>query len=240
MFRFHFPPQRTAASLESRISGIPASETRIRVHVTHAAASSSLSLLSLQLRVTSQAQTTSSRFARRLVPVCARFLLFGATRVPAYRRYSLPLPFRLSHFTNRVLPRLLRLSFSLLSTSPPIPDTYRKRRRITIDLASENQIFIRLDDFGSNRSVTQRNATVRFETALRFVSFRSPFRISLLFRLFFNPFSFSFFSFLPSFVHFLPPSFPLTVPVPRNFLHSPTTMPPVNSLFLRRSTIEII
>lgn len=207
--------------------------------MTHAAASSSLSLLSLQLRVTSQAQTTSSRFARRLVPVCARFLLFGATRVPAYRRYSLPLPFRLSHFTNRVLPRLLRLSFSLLSTSPPIPDTYRKRRPITIDLASENQIFIRLDDFGSNRSITQRNATIRFEATLRFVSFRFVPRFASLFFSAFSLIRFRFPSSL-SFVHFLPPSFPLTVPVPRNFLHSPTTMPPVNSLFLRRSTIEII
>lgn len=149
--------------------------------MTHAAASSSLSLLSLQLRVTSQAQTTSSRFARRLVPVRARFLLFGATRVPAYRRCPLPLPFSLSPFTNRVSPRLLRLSFSLLSTGPPIPPRrcIGNANESRSNLAFENQIFIHLDDFGSNRSVTQRNATAlasrRLFVPFRFVSFRLVF-----------------------------------------------------------------
>ena len=210
--------------------------------------------------MTSQAQTTSSRFARRLVPVRARFLLFGATRVPAYRRCPLPLPFSLSPFTNRVSPRLLRLSFSLLSTGPPIPPRrcIGNANESRSNLAFENQIFIHLDDFGSNRSVTQRNATAlasrRLFVPFRFVSFRlvsfshlSYFLPFLRFVAFYRLRSpFPSFSFLPSrpFSSSLPPSLPLSLSAsPFHaifYTFATTTMPPVNSLFLRRSTIEII
>lgn len=109
--------------------------------------------------MTSQTQTTSSRFARRLVPARARFLLFGPTRGQPYRSCFSPLSsfaVRIPRFSSFVL-RLSPKSFLILTL------TSSRLYRIDIDpirilISDKNQIFLSYD---FRLIVSLRNAITR-------------------------------------------------------------------------------